>query len=125
MYEILHNAIRDFPKLEKYSLGVRIEKIVLDCLNACFLATALPPSLRKFEAVATASACFDTLKIFTRLAVKTKCLEEKIYLKLIPRFGTIGNMLGGWLKEAKKFSQVAEPNPKPKPNLTEPSQPQS
>lgn len=56
----------------------------------------------KTQAVALASAKFDTLKVYLRLAVHEHCLEEKVYLKIFPHLGTIGTMLGGWLRETNK-----------------------
>ena len=104
VYIILHNAIRDFPKLEKYSLGASIEKTLLDCIKQTFFSTVVPPSARKFESIALASAQFDTLKLYVRIAIDIHCLEENIYLKLLPHLGSIGTMMGGWLKEAQKTS---------------------
>lgn len=90
--------------MEKYSLGASIEKILLDCIRQSFFATVNPPGTQKFQAVAGASALFDTLKLNVRIALDIDCLSEKIYLKLLPHFGEIGKMLGGWLKDAQKMT---------------------
>lgn len=100
VYLILHNAIRDFPKLERYTLGMMIEKIHLECIESCFAATASSPE-QKSHAVARASALFDTLKLYIRISVQVKCLQETRYIKMIPRLGEIGRMLGGWLQKTK------------------------
>lgn len=99
-----------------------IEKILLECMQNCFLATAFPPSLQKTQAVAIASAQFDTLKVYLRLALDNNSLTEKVYLGLFPRLGTIGNMLGGWIKETQKYQGLTG-QPKPNPNLLRPPQP--
>jgi len=110
IYLILHNAIRDFPKLERFSIGVSILQIILDCIKHCFLATTLPVGTQKLHAVATASAHFDALKLYVRLSLDMHALEESAYLKLIPHFGSIGTMLGGWLKETQKSNSPPETN---------------
>lgn len=102
VYLALHDLIHEFPKLEKYSLGAYLEKVALDCIRQLFFATVMPPGQNKFQAIAQASAQFDTLKLFIRLALDISCIGEKQYVKLIPHLGTIGQMLGGWLKEARK-----------------------
>ena len=102
LYLILHHAIQNFPKLEKFGLGKTIEITLFNCINNCFLSTCLPVGEKKIIAIANTSASFDSLKIYIRLAVKLYCLDEKIYLKIFPRLSTIGSMLGGWMKEAKK-----------------------
>lgn len=122
MYEILHKTIRDFPKLEKYSLGITIEKTMLECIEYAFAATAAPTSVQKAQAVATVSAKFDALKVYLRLALRADCLDEKKYVQLIPPLGSIGIKIGGWVKEAKKF---LNPIPNPKPIPPEPSDPKS
>jgi hypothetical protein len=75
-----------------------IEKLILDCIQSCFTATVIQHGEKKRESVARASALFDTLKLYIRIAVDTHCLQEKTYLKLIPILGEIGKMLGGWIK---------------------------
>ncbi len=104
VYITLHNAIREFPKLERYSIGVSIEQILLDCIKQTFLATVIPPGSQKLHFVGMVSAQFDTLKLFIRISVDTNCLCEKTYVKLLPHLGSIGAMLGGWLRDAQKPS---------------------
>src|SRR3989338_3112944 len=103
LYIILHNAIRDFKKLERYALGTMIEKVLLECIENCFASTVAQHG-RKLDCLIRTSALFDTLKLFIRIAVSIHCLEEKTYIKLIPRLGEIGRMLGGWLQKAKSYN---------------------
>ena len=105
VYTILHNAIRDFPKQEKFSIGEMMEKILLECIESCFLGTTMPPGSYKLHHIATASAKFDALKLFIRVSVDIHCMKEQTYTKLIPILGEIGKMLGGWLNSAKKGVQ--------------------
>jgi hypothetical protein len=96
MYVILHHAIRNFQKPERYSLGISMDKILLECLESCFCATAAPAS-HKHLYVTKASAQFDTLKLYIRISLRVHCLPEPVYVKLIPRLGECGRMLGGWM----------------------------
>ncbi len=97
--------------MDKYNLGTSIEQILLDCIKQTFLATVIPPGSQKLHSVATASAQFDTLKLYIRIGTDTDCISEKAYLKLLPHLGSIGSMLGGWLKEAQKpTGQIQNPN---------------
>ena len=86
--------------------------MLLECVEHCFSATVMPRGALKIQAVAAASAGFDTLKVYLRLAIHSYSLDEKEYIKMIPRLGSIGSMLGGWLKEVNKAN--------PKPNLQPP-----
>ncbi len=109
IYIILHNTIRTFPKMEKYSIGITLEKTLLECIKQIFLATVIPPSEQKFQAISQASALFDTLKLMTRMTIDIHCTDDKTYLKLLPHFGESGKMIGGWLKEAKKSIDRSNP----------------
>ena len=70
------------------------------------MAASAPIGQEKMRAVTMVSAKFDTLKSYVRFANYIHCLNEKIYLNLIPRFGTIGTMIGGWIKETRKIQKT-------------------
>ncbi len=108
VYLILHHAIRDFEKLERFTIGVMMEKVLLECIETCFAATTAPIA-EKRSTLTRASALFDTLKLYIRFSVRLHCLQEPTYLKLIPHLGDIGKMLGGWIR-----SPAANPTPSSK-----------
>ncbi len=97
---MLHKAIRDFEKLERYTLGTMIEKILLECIESCFASTVALPE-EKVRTLTRTSALFDSLKLYIRISKQVGSLQEKTYIKLIPRLGKIGRMLGGWIQKAK------------------------
>jgi len=98
IYITLHNAIRDMQKIERFSLGVMMEKVLLECIETCFQTTVAVSGVQKQMQVARASALFDTLKLFIRIAVRIHALQEATYIKLIPRLGEVGKQVGGWMK---------------------------
>ncbi len=100
IYIVLHKAIRDFEKLERYTLGTMIEKILLECIESCFASTVALPE-EKVRTLTRTSALFDSLKLYIRISKQVGSLQEKTYIKLIPRLGKIGRMLGGWIQKAK------------------------
>ncbi|MFA5813610.1 MAG: four helix bundle protein [Patescibacteria group bacterium] len=101
----MHNIIRDFEKLERYTLGVTIEKTVLDCITACHAATTLREPKEKYEKINAASSLFDTVKLLVRIGIEIHQIEERQFVNLIPRFGKIGRMLGGWMRVTAKPTQ--------------------
>ncbi len=102
LYIQLHNFIRDFEKLERYTLGVSMEKILLECIHDCHRVTAFQNTSHKLAAAVAASAHFDTLKLYIRIGTKIHCISDKQYAILLPRLATIGPMLGGWVREISK-----------------------
>ncbi len=75
-----------------------MEKVLLECLESCFCTTVAPTAQKQLYAT-KCSAQFDALKIYIRIAVKISCLPEKTYVKLIPKLGEVGRMLGGWISK--------------------------
>ncbi len=102
LYVELHKIIREFEKLERYSIGVEIEKTLLSCIHECFRATTFPSPTHKLAAAVAASAHFDTVKMFIRMTTRMSCMSEKQYVLILPHLAAIGAMLGGWIKELGK-----------------------
>ena len=96
-YRQLHLWIHLFPKVERYSLGERLQTTTLDLLEDLLKANQLPNNL-KARALLTLSAKLDLLRLLVRLALETKCLDNNKYLTLQSKLQEIGKMLGGWIR---------------------------
>jgi len=86
-----------FPKVERYSLGERLQTTTLGLLKGLLLTNSLPKGLRK-QQLLPLSAKLDLLKLLVRLAYETKCLNMTKYLTLQEQLQEIGKMLGGWIR---------------------------
>lgn len=96
-YKICHGCIKNFPKLEKYSLGLKIENTLLEVLEL-LLAAAYGLKNEKQQKIRIASNKVDLLKLLIRLSYDTKSVNTKQYLALQEQTVEIGKMLGGWIK---------------------------
>ncbi|HBV58288.1 MAG TPA: diversity-generating retroelement protein bAvd family protein [Candidatus Magasanikbacteria bacterium] len=97
LYKIFYQYLELFPKKDKYALGAKCEKYLLETLEL-FLAAGGAPLLDKKRLVQQANVKFDALKIFLRLAKELKMLDIKKYIELQKYLQEIGRMLGGWQK---------------------------
>lgn len=96
-YRKLHEWIHLFPKIERFSLGERLQVTTLDLLEGLLKANQLPNSL-KHQALLPLSAKLDLLRLLVRLAMETKCIDTTKYLILQGYLQEIGKMLGGWMR---------------------------
>mgnify|MGYP001564505654 FL=1 len=86
-----------FPKLERYSLGQKIENTILEILELT-LQAAYQPKYRKIETIRKASDKTDLLKYLLRLAYNVEAVNLKKYLLLEEKAIELGKMFGGWIK---------------------------
>jgi len=100
LYRKTHQLIKSFPKTEKYSLGIKIESLILASMADIFTANQLPDPLKENQLLKINSQN-ETLKLLYRLAYETKIIETKDYLALESLLQEIGKMLGGWIKYLK------------------------
>ena len=99
VYKLFYSYLADFPKKDKYALGLRCENALLELLQALMLATSVPKA-EKLPILNTASMKLDAAKVFIRLCKDVKILDNKKYLILESSLQEIGRMLGGWIKSS-------------------------
>ena len=103
LYRAIAETLPTFPKTQRYSLGERLDRIVLDILELLFF---VPISPSKLETLQTMSVKVDLLKVLLRLAKDTKALSNGRYLTLQDMLQEIGKMLGGWIKATQQTRPV-------------------
>ncbi len=88
---------RDFPKVERFGLGQKIEQAFLDTLELTFCLSWLP-SEHKIPLISKAISRLDVVKFFTQLAWENKLIPTNKYSDLLSKLQEIGRQLGGWKK---------------------------
>ena len=101
-YKIIHGIIVKFPKIERYALGIEIEKATLLLLRLTLEAGNEPLPVERVSHLARASAELDLLKLLIRLSYDIEAIKQKEYILLQERLYEIGKMLGGWLRATRK-----------------------
>lgn len=97
--------VPNFPKTSRCTLGAKIDRILLECIEIIFSATSITQNER-FIKIKRAVIAIDLLKFFLQISWEIKSLDTKKYIILSEKLDEIGNMLGGWLKQ---LSQKTSP----------------
>lgn len=99
IYKLFHEYLIRFPKQERYSLGAKIENIILEILEYT-LSASYKSKYNKNNMLERASDKTDLLKILVRLACETKSINESQYLMLEQKIIEIGKMIGEWIRKS-------------------------
>ena len=91
------------PKTQRYSLGLKIDNLFTEIIEAVSIASFLKQN-EKIPYVRKAIQKLDTLKIFLMIIWETKTLDSKKYINLSEILDEIGKMLGGWYGQLTKNS---------------------
>jgi hypothetical protein len=99
-YKLWHEYLPDFPKDSKYTLGAKIDSLLLEVIEGIIKAS-ISDKLEKLISLKNASVKLDLLKFFLQISWEIKSLNNKKYIKLSEKLNEIGKMLGGWIKSLK------------------------
>jgi NTP pyrophosphatase (non-canonical NTP hydrolase) len=102
LYEITHKLIFKFPKHERYTLGEKIEKTILDTIELFILANQVS-KYEKEKILSEANAKIELLKILFRISLNCKIIDSKVYLEIESKLQEIGKMTQGWIKYARNM----------------------
>lgn len=101
LYKALHGYQKSISKTERHSLWLKCENSALSILEGLLQVGYLAPE-RRTDALIRVSAHVDILRVFVRLSLDTKTIDQKKYVTLQTIIDEIGRMLGGWLKSIKQ-----------------------
>ena len=99
-FKFFHETLAKFPKTEKHSLGIEIEKNILQILKQLIFCSASDPASKRTK-LPEISVNLDLLKILIRLSYDIKATDLKAYIRLQEELQKIGRMLGGWIRSLK------------------------
>lgn len=89
------------PKKDRYTLGIKLEKLILDLLETLFLAKS-KFGASKMLLLNNADLKLKVIMLMIRLSSKVKAITDNKYLHLEGKALEIGRMLGGWIKSEYK-----------------------
>ena len=97
LYKLFYQYYQHLPQKDRYCIGQKCEKIILDILEL-IIETIQSPRNKKLELLNKTSIKLNILRIIIRLAKDVKALDFKKYLILQEKINEIGKMLGGWIR---------------------------
>lgn len=104
-YLLWYGYYQILPKTHRHSLGVRIDSLFVEIMEAVAVAGFLPRE-EKQPWVRLAIRKTDTLKVLLMVLWETKSLDDKKYIALSLKIEEFGRMLGGWNGQLKQNSPV-------------------
>ncbi|MBU1952531.1 four helix bundle protein [Patescibacteria group bacterium] len=103
-YKTWHECLIHFPRLDKYTLGIKIDNLFCNLIEL-LLEACHTNREAKLEIITTACVRLDALKYFAKIAWELKAMDNKNYACLSVNLNEIGKMLGGWKKQAQNISK--------------------
>jgi hypothetical protein len=100
LYKLFNEYLKSFPRSKKYTLGEKIENLIIELL-VITLKSAYLSKDKKLPLLNKIDNRIFILKTLIRLAKETKSLDTKKYIILEEKLQEIGKMLGGWMKSIK------------------------
>jgi len=97
-YRLWHNAIVNLKRIDRYTIGTKIDDIFLALLELIFRGCFAHDKFEKLSLVSQAIAKADLLKFFLQVAWEHEVIDHKQYGALILLLDEVGRMLGGWKK---------------------------
>ena len=105
------------PKLHKHSLGLRIDNLFVEIMEAISTASFLDIT-KKLPFIVFAIKKTDLMKVLLMVLWETKSLDTKKYIALSLKIDEVGKMLGGWngrtVKDLEKLA-LKQNSPAKKP----------
>ncbi|MDO8524521.1 MAG: four helix bundle protein [bacterium] len=95
IYLLWYNYYKIIPKEHRYTLGQKVDKFLLEIIEAISIASFLKRE-EKLPYVRLAIRKTDILKIFLLILWETKSLDNSKYIQISEKLNEIGKMLGGW-----------------------------
>ncbi|OHA38130.1 MAG: hypothetical protein A3I97_01805 [Candidatus Taylorbacteria bacterium RIFCSPLOWO2_02_FULL_44_35] len=107
-YFLWHQCLELLPKTQKYSIGNRIDKLLIESIEAAVTATFLPKE-EKLPWLRLAIRKLDTAKVLLMIVWETKSLDDKKIVGLSEILNDAGKMLGGWNGQLQKYLRENSP----------------
>ena len=101
-YQVWHNYLEKVSRVDRNTIGVRIDDTFLYLLEFIFRACFAYDKFEKLSLVSQAIGKNDLLKFFLQVAWEHKIIDHKQYSTLILNLDEVGRMLGGWKKDIQE-----------------------
>lgn len=105
-YKLWHDFLTHLPRLTRYTLGIKVDTIFIECLELA-LSGSYAARSEKLPILKNLSIKVDALKFFLKLLWEIKALDNNKYTLLSVPLHEIGKMVGGWLAMLKKETPLS------------------
>lgn len=102
IYESAHQMIFSLPKFERYTLGEKIERTILETIELTVIANGIN-KFDKEKILLRANAKIELLKILYRIVLNSQMIDGRKYLELEKDLQEAGKQTQGWIKYARNI----------------------
>jgi hypothetical protein len=102
VYKLWQRYLKDFPKTNRYTLGEKIDALLIAAIEMIVRAQYANRSEERVTLVVDAMTRLDLSKFFLELAWEAKALNDEKYAAISEGLHEIGRMLGGWKKTVEQ-----------------------
>jgi hypothetical protein len=106
-YKLWHEFLPHIPKDARYTLGTKIDNLLIETIELIFTASYLKRE-QKLPYLQKAAAKLDIVKFFFQIIWEIKALDNKKYVLISEKLNEVGRMLGGWLRQTTSRNQLTE-----------------
>ena len=96
-YKLWHEFLPHVPKDARYTLGTKIDKLLIETAEMIFTASYVSKD-KKQPYLQKATARLDLAKFFLQILWEVNAINNKKYIALSEKLDAVGKMLGGWTK---------------------------
>ena len=101
-YRVWHRHLDNIKKIDRSTIGNKIDNEFLDLLEILFKATFAYDKFEKLSLVSHAIGKNDLIKFFLQIAWEEKILDHKKYSEHILLLDEVGRMLSGWKRHLQE-----------------------
>ncbi|MFA5029743.1 MAG: four helix bundle protein [Patescibacteria group bacterium] len=101
LYRLWHDWLKDFPKLSRYTLGIRVDNLFIELLENLFAASYLPRQ-EKSPLIKIIIKKIDLLKFLIWLSWELRLLSDNKYQNLSLPLEEIGRSAWNWGNRLEK-----------------------
>lgn len=101
-YQVWHKNLINQKRIDRYTIGARIDDIFLSLLEFIFRACFAFDKFKKISLVSQAIGKGDVLKFLLQISWEQKIIDHENYSALLMLTGETGRMLGGWKKSLQE-----------------------
>lgn len=102
VYKLWQSYLPHFPKTSRYTLGEKIDRFLVEGLEAILFASYAGKS-EKLPHLKKGIAQIDLVKFFLQVSWEIGVLDNKKFIDLSDRLYEIGKMLNGWARQVSNL----------------------
>ena len=102
IYRDWHKNLANLNRLDRYTLGAKIDDAFLSFLELIFRASFAHDKFEKLSLISQAAGKGDILKFFLQIGWEQKIISHANYGSFILSLDEIGRMLGGWKRSLQE-----------------------